>query len=358
MLKLANQVVDVYDDIAKDGLKKIAHKMGDVRVMSFSKKAALGDTDFALCVITKKASKLNKFPISDRDSTWLSNEFFDMNSHKLPKEAAEIAAYHIKKACERHGVRTTPAVEGMAKEASSNIYYESGKMSAAPVVVRPDLEKIADVERIGDNYTVAQYAFSTPAHVKVAARYFEDSHSKMPVEVRHKYASAIQRRARELGMPAEGGTVAKYAGDSFSPDLDAHLRMRATLLEVGDPDQKVRLQKLASVKGHTMPSQFAQLLHAFDKQAKLDRYYGGYLTDPFLSTFGLAAEDPYAGYLCKTASGKTLTSEQLKSVVGTQYKQIVDYFGPHFAEEMKKDPVAIFDSLPNDAKELIAGMAN
>jgi len=356
MLKLANQILDAYDDVGFQGLKKIARKNPSANLMTPGEKSRLQDTDYALSVITKKASKLNKFPINNPDNTWLSSEFFEQNHHKLPKTAAEIAAYHIKKACERYGIEPTPAVAGMAKEASSNIFFEGEALRPVKKTLQPDLEKIADVQGISENYTAAQYAFATPSHVKVACRYFEDHAEKIPHELRHKYASAIQRRAKELGMGQQKGTVEKYASDYYNPLVDAHLKSRAALLEVADPSLRGALEKIAGLKSELSPPQFARLLHGFDKRAKLDRYYGSFLKDPYLATFA-AAPDPYHGYSYKFAS-RELSAEQIRQLVDTKGAKIRDHFGPHFEAEMKKDPVAIFDSLPNDAKELLAGMAD
>ena len=356
MLKLANQILDAYDDVGFRGLKKIASKNPSAYLMTPDQRNQLQDTDFALSVITKKAAKLNKFPVNTKDNAWLSSEFFELNHHKLPKTAAEIAAFNIKKACERFGVQSSPAVEGLAKEASSNIFFEAEGLKPVRRSVQPDLEKIADVQAISDNYTAAQYAFSTPNHVKVACQYFADHAEQLPTDMRHKYAAAIQRRAAELGMGAQKGAVEKYASDHYSPMVDAHLRSRSSLLEVAEPGMRGALEKIAGLKSQLAPAQFAKLLHGFDKRAKLDRYYGSYLTDPYLATFA-GAPDPYHGYSYKFAS-KELSAEDIKAIIGSNSGRIRDYFGPHFEAEMKKDPVAIFDSLPNDAKELIAGMAD
>lgn len=356
MLKLANQILDAYDDVGFEGLKKIARKNPSANLMTSEQKCRLQDTDYALSVITKKASKLNKFPINNKDNTWLSSEFFEQNHHKLPKTAAEIAAFHIKKACERFGVEPTPAVAGMAKEASSNIFFEGEALRPVKRTMQPDLEKIADIQTVSDNYTAAQFAFATPNHLKVACRYFEDNVEKIPHELRHKYAAAIQRRSQELGMGQQKGAVEKYASDHYNPLVDAHLKSRASLLEVAEPSMRGALEKIAGLKNELSPSQFARLLHGFDKRAKLDRYYGSYLTDPYLSTFA-SAPDPYRGYSYKFAS-RELTAEQIRQLVDEKGAKIREHFGPHFEAEMKKDPVAIFDSLPNDAKELLAGMAD
>ncbi len=358
MLKLANQVIDVYDDVSFSGLIKLAKLAPDVHVMSAAERAELDDTDFALCMITKKASKLNKFPIDTRDNTWLSNEYFEQNCERLPKVAAETAAYHIKQACGKFGVAAKPAVVGMAKEASSNVYYESSteRLVKKASYQEVSLEKIANVQEIGDNYTHAQFAMSTPAHVKVASKYFAEKLDKIPMEQRHKYAAAIQRRAHELGMPPQGGAVIKYASDHYSGLVDAHLRSRASLLEVADPEHKEYLGKLASAKKELTPSQFAQALHGFDKKAGLTRYYGGFLTNPYEATFA-GEPDQYAGYRTKVAN-QDMGSDEIKALATAKYARIKEYFGHSLADELKKDPVPIFDSLPMDAKQILVGIAN
>lgn len=362
MLKLANQVVDFYDDVTKDGLRKIAHLAPGVVALSADERSRLRDDDFALCMITKKAAKLLKYPIHDRDSTWLSNQYFGLYHDNLPKTAAMIAARNIKTACARFGVPPTTAVNAFGgddseKVASSNVCYES---SAEPLEKRASfqevsLEKIAQVAEIGDNYTSAQYALSTPAHVKVACRYFEDKLDKIPLEQRHKYAAAIQRRAHELGMGQQKGAVVKYAADHYSAHVDSHIQSRATLLET-QPAQRDLLTKLAAAKKELPPAKFASALHNFDKQAGLTRYYGSALTNPYEATFA-AEPDQYAGYRVKVA-GITMTHEDVQSLASTKLAKVKEYFGDTIAQEFGKNPVAIFDSLPMDAKEILARISD
>lgn len=360
MFKLANQVIDVYDDVEKIGIRKIAALGPRINVMSPEEHAGLKDHDFALSVITKKASKLNKFPINSFDNTWLSNHYFDMNHMKLPKTAAQIAAVHIKKASERFSIKPLESILKVAasvtKEASSNAYYEGTEhLSRAKPVEKISLDKFAAVRDISDNYTHAQYAMKTPAHVKVACAYFEEKHGKMPLEYRHKYAAAIQRRAKELGMPVQEGRVAKYASDHYSGQVDAHIRSRLSLLETAPAATREGFEKMAAAKKELTPSQFAQMLHALDKKAGLSNYYGSHLQDPYLATFG-KEPDPYAAWRFKTAS-MNLQADDLRVLAAEKYAQIKNYFGSSIADEFKRSPVEIFDSLPNDAKEILAGIA-
>jgi len=361
MLKLANQVIDIYDDTSKEGMKKLAKLNPACNVLSAEDRAKLGDHDFALTVITKKAAKLNKYPICDTDSTWLSNQYFDMYSHRLPVEAQKIAAQNLMVACSKFKVAPSDALRKIAqpnvKLASSNVYYDQdGETKPVNRTVRIDMSKLAQVEDIGNNYTHAQYAMPTTLHVKMATKYLADNESKMPLGVRHKYAAAVQRRSHELGMGKQAGVVAKYASDHYSPMVDAHISARASLLE-SKPDLKALITKLGAAKKQYTPSQFAQLLHGFDKQAGLDRCYGSHLQNPYQATFA-SEPDPYHGFRYKTASQTVLEGDELSKLVNIKYAKIKEYFGEHLASELRRDPTTIFESLPRDAKEIIVGLAD
>jgi len=355
MFKLANQVLDAYDDVDKGLLKKLAAVSPKTHIMSHEELGKLADEDFALSIITKKASKLNKFPIDTVDNTWLSNYYFAENFEKMPKIAAETAAFHIKQACERFGIKPTKAVVGMSKEASTNLYVESETLQPKSVEKVADLTKFAQVEQIGDNYTFAQYAFATPSLLKLACDYFSEHAGKIPLEWRHKYAAAIQKRSSELGLGQQKGTIAKYASSYYSAHVDAHLRARSSLLETAEPKFRDALTKMASMKETLTPEEFARLLHGFDKRAGLCKYYNGGLTDPYVSTF--AAEAPTVKQMFKVGSTQ-MSEDEIKKVAEVKYDKIKEYFGAGVADELKKHGSQIFDSLPNDVKEVIASIAN
>lgn len=357
MLKLANQIIDAYDDVEREGLKKLAAINPSIYYMTPEERSTLRDGDFALSMITKKASKLNKYPIDSYDNTWLSNQYFETNCHKLPEMAAKIAAAHLKTACAKFKIDPTSAVtvfSSMCKEAGSNVFCEGQDTKLAKAnIVQVDLTKLANVAQMGSNPTHAQYAMRTPSAVKIASKYFDDNHKEMQVEDRHKYAAAIQLRAHELGMPAEKGMVGKYASDHYSGLVDAHLRARMSLL--GDSTNREVLSKMAAMKTELSPTDFARALYGFDKKAGLSRYYGSHLTDPFMATF--AAEPDPKPWRVKVGSTQ-LGGDDLKKLASEKYAKIKDYFGSSIADEFRKDPQSIFDSLPMDSKEVMAGIFN
>lgn len=352
MYKFANQIIDAYDDIYFQTLEKLAKERPDTNLMSPEEKLVLGDDDYALTFITKEAQKLGKFPVNDKDNTWLSNKFFEENHYKLASEAQKVAATFIKKACEAFQVEPCEAVVKLAGEARHNVVYEAACREARTLEVPAPQTKyaeFADVSRICDNYTHAQYVFSTPDHVKAACQYFEEKHQKMPLDLRHKYAAAIQIRSEELGMGTQKGTIAKYASNSYNAKLAGHMASRRQLL--GASPFAKELDKIAAAQSQYSPYQFAQVLAGFDKKAGLNQYYGGYLADPYQSTFSAPKEDSYK-WMNKKGS-RSLTAEEIEKVVGAHNSKIAEYIGKSAAEEMRKDPVAIFQSMPDDVKEII-----
>ena len=96
-MKLENQILDIYDDVCLEGsIQKIAQVMPggrrDAEFPTLEERDEKPDSAFALSVLTKSASKLNKYLVDSPVSTYLSNEYFARNYSKLPWEAQKIAA--------------------------------------------------------------------------------------------------------------------------------------------------------------------------------------------------------------------------------------------------------------------------
>lgn len=361
-MRLPNQILDAYDHIdagtPQDLLKIAKTAPENLHVMTSEERSGLSQHDFALSFITKEATVMRRFPIKTHDDTWLSNAMLGKTAHKLPQDAAGIAACFIKKACEKFEITPDPKIVELAKEASSNLYVEQDNdIPSVRLRKTATMSEFAEAEKIAGNHTFAQYAFPKPENVKMGEKYFAKFASKMPLEVRHGYAEALQKRAGELGMQDLTGEVGKYASDHYSALIGAHIRSRSSLLDGREGKYASALNNLSAARKQYPPSDFAKALHSFDKHAGLVKYYGSTLTDPYLATFA-TAPDKYAGYRTKTASGTELNPDQLKQLALSKYARIKEYFGSSLADEFKKEPMAIFDSLPMDSKEIIAGIAD
>lgn len=357
--KLEQCVLDLFDDCTLDQtLRKIACNLSnDIKreeLPTASERDSLEDYQFALTLITKTASKLNKFPINDKVNTAFSNEYFELNNHKLPIEAQKIAAVYIGKACDKFGIdaHNSVKVAGMNYEPRTNIFVES--------LLRPQdsrlIKMASPAAKISENYYAlgTKYAMPDETYLRKAEQYFEKHAKKLSPNERHEFATNVSKRSSELGIKIASVAISKYAGSNYNPDLESHLKLRQKLLDDASPYIPA-LRKLASFQSTTGPETFAKVLHEIDKKAGLNKYYDSSLCDPYASTFGSMSKT--AGYAYES-DGIYLTGDDIEKVARDKYDVLKNYFGHTLADGLKKEGTAAFEALPTDAKDIIARISN
>jgi len=357
--RLEQTVLDLYDDAAFDQtLKKIASNLSEEvrqdQLPTRHDRSQLEDDQFALTIITKTASKLNKFPINNRVNTALSNEYFELNHHKMPLDAQKTAAAHIQKACDKYGIDSHNSIKvaSMNHDPRTNLYVESASKPAKTFT-----KTAAKTPEITENYYAlgTKYPMPDADFVKKAESYFDKFAKKFSPEDRHTYATNVTKRASELGVKLASKAVEKYAGANYNPDVETHLKLRQKLLDEASPYVPA-LRKLASFQDQTDPTTFAKVLHEIDKKAGLDVHYDKNIADPFAATFG--AEMPkVAGYVYEK-DNIYLTGEDIEKVASDKYDTLKNYFGPTLADGLKKEGAAAFMALPTDAQDIIARISN
>jgi hypothetical protein len=113
------------------------------------------------------------------------------------------------------------------------------------------------------------------------------------------------------------------------------------------------LDKLADARPHMSPDDFAVTLSEFDKVAGLDCHYDQYVVDPYYATFGeKRASDSIA------IGNDIMYVKDLKRFAKVGRNTMKARFGEDMADEFVKDPVGIFNSLPNDQKKVLMRMAS
>ena len=318
-MSLCNQVLDLTDDTNKKLLKEIlegSEVPAMVKTAQVATRAAqekFNRADYALVAITKEGSELRKYPINDAANTWLSCRYFEKTAHKLPTRAREVTATMLKRACARFAVEESAGLKAQTTFRPGNLYYEAYDMTktAQPVAVET-------VQRDGSKHFYAlgdKYAMPNPEFLKRAGQYFVE-HEKAfsdPLE-RHTFADNALERAKELQVELmQKEALEKYAGADYGDILEAQLRMRHELLQA-KPELDEALIKVASYKKELQPQEFAKLLHGFDKKASLDKYYGGYLADPYKSTFETRFTKTASGYSYDSDEGNVSEKETDKSL--------------------------------------------
>ena len=368
MKTLESKIIDIFDDVnLGDTLQKIASKLpSDVRsgaLPTIEDRDDYDDTQFALSIFTKTAGKINKFPINTRINTALSNEYFDLNHHKLPHEAQKIAATYIKTACDRYGIEATESVKVASEKypIMTNIFFENQDLKPGGKLVTKEAQAVdsdyyyALTKQAGDGSVNRKYAMPNQEYLNKAVAYFDKYASKFSPEDRHQFASNVVKRAVELGVEVDSDNIQKYAGLNYNGCVGDYLSVRRKLLE-DHPQYTDALDKLAAYQPTTDPVTFAKVLHELDKKAGIDKYYDKYLADPYLSTFG--TETTKTASYVYNEDGILLTEDDLKKTANDKYATIKNYFGSTLADGLKKEGSAAFVALPKDAKDVIARIAN
>ena len=365
-MALVHQIIDFTDDIDRSLLKIAAAGAPDhvktAKILSAEERETLSTDQFALVMHTKEAQILKKFPTIDVANTWLSCQYFEKTSSKLPPLAQKIAASNLKRACAIYGIQSTPYVDKLASvSVSGNKYdeiksYKEDKMSS-------EVASTVEVKSDGTEHFYAlgeHYPMPTAEYVKKAAAYFNEHHREfMDAEDRFTFASHVQARAKELEASMDNQaevTLLKYAGQAYGDSVDRQLRVRDELLG-HKPEMKQALAKLASHRPTTEPVIFAKALYLFDKKAGLSKYYDSYLADAFRSTFENTRTKIASEYQWEDTGGVSLNGGDIEKAAEEKYEKIKSYFGTTLADSLKKHAVAIFESLPIDAKATIAKIA-
>lgn len=359
-MSLATQTLDFNDDLGLSQLRGLAGGIPEfVKTASIALReeaSKLENTSFALHALTKEGSRLRRFPVHTPADTWLSAAYFEKNAHKLPYQAARITASHIKAACQEFGLKTNSAVEqfGASEKPISNLYVEDAdhKKIASPRTIEAK-------PRDGVYALPGRYPLFSEDHVKTASRYFGEFFKDFEPADRHNYAANVLGRAEALSVTLPDGELLqlrKVAGTVYGDQVERQLTLRREFAQ-HRPEALTNLNKIASVQDKATPDQFAALLEKWDGENEMPKVYGRYLLDPYQATYDTQIEKN-AGFVFEDEqSGLTMTGPELSKVASEKYDKVKSYFGETLAGSLQKHGQSIFESLPLDAKLVIAQIA-
>jgi hypothetical protein len=212
-----------------------------------------------------------------------------------------------------------------------------------------------------------RYPIDSYAQVKAAGQYFGDYFRFFAPEERREYASNLvkQAEAMDIELPY---VALKYGASTLAPETEIKVAFDARRLELQSYPQQLRLlaevesailtqggTKLASLA--LCPEDACQLLAEFDRQTGLNHSYDSTISDPFYSIYGNPKVASKAAWSDIIGNDMVTYSDLHRlSRVGTH--TVRDTFGEDFQEEFRKDPIAVYESLPRDQKKMVIHMAN
>lgn len=207
-----------------------------------------------------------------------------------------------------------------------------------------------------------KYPLDTVEHIKTAEAYFEEEMPAFSLDDRREFAHNTHLRAQSEGVKLSG-RILEYAGSEYGPYVDSELLSREKKAAGTGHESlfSVLRQKLAEVS----PEVMVGLLKDADSVVGFDQSYG---------RVGVGVRDPYQavyGGGLKLAEEAELTKKDTYSWLnGTEYvsgpeltqlsgrsNKLDEMLGKGFSATFAKDPIGIFESLPEPQKVLVSRMA-
>jgi len=401
MIKTAGVVFDFYDDQGAFLKTKLAggtvpDSIAEAAVLSPEEHNALPDNAFA-AVIRNGDEVLRKFACVDKGNTLVSALYFLENRSKLPSSSNIKIAHNLVEACRFFDVVPPP---DLVKEAAGKVLIKGdgaeilapkqgekradltgtrvmpitpvapgkSKMASDPVIHDPYVDTTAVELRGGpvrqalpdELYAMVShdggrsFPLQTWGQVKKAAVFFEEQGKRMHPRSRKDFCTKLASRANELGVEVSG-VIRKYGSMSFATDreLGVAVETRRQLWRDHHDEAISLLDGLMEKRASMEPAVFAEGLAQIDVLAESDRHWGKDIPDPWLSTFGIEKTAEWRW----VHANDVLTEEQLKNFVTSSRKFLRQNFSEDLADELKKNPTSVFDSLPLPQQRVIARLA-
>jgi hypothetical protein len=239
------------------------------------------------------------------------------------------------------------------KEKDSNA--DCGPMKMANVVDVSELEAPVLVKKASAQHVALnQYPLDSYGDVQAAVRFFEENYLELTPEDRHDFAVKTAARADELGIELTE-LLDRYGSVEYSVDVEAHLANRRMLA----PDHAQLFNELQEKRASIEPDQFVKLLGEADEAAGLNWHYGGHLADPYYATYGgNKAKQANVTWSWKSNTGELINADQLKRLALDGRPMVEKQFTKDLADAFSKNPITIFESLPDLQKKVLARLAS
>lgn len=320
------RVYDLLDDLGfrllsgSPYFEKVAHlPIGDPSAIP-----SLEDSQFGVVFLTKKGEAIRKYPINDLPNTVLANVYFELTHEKLPPEAKVAAATKIKEASGLFGMKTLPAVEKYAVDATLEGNYVH-------------LDKVAE---------------STAGSGDILGHLQEEyvaNRERYSREEKKKLAAAMVPAAEKLGFDVHED-LKPFALRDPVVDQEAlfmQCAQRKRLLP-DHPEAMGLLDELIEKRATFEPKEVVQLLETFDRQFDLTSRW-----DRDLEPYGVLMEKvAYSSCPVDPGSSASPTKDEVSAFVSSNDDLLEKMFGKDFAAKVKKDPEAIW-GLPSASRRFV-----
>jgi hypothetical protein len=292
-----------------------------------------------------------------------SADNFQLDPYKWAAAVEEDnAELEKQKAVKEHEATETPQEEMVEQLTGKEVkpgFKGPGFKVAAITGQRPKVKLAVAAPSNPDDYavTLADGSCLYPIYdwdsVKLAEAYWLDNRHQMMPEMRRQFATKLAAKADQIGYYLDG--LIKEAGSTTYAQED-HIRdaidMRKVAFPRSSPEREF-LDGLFEKRAAIEPTIFAEALRRFDVNSGLAQGWDHAVLDPWASTFGKEADT-----VIWEKGADRVTASQLHNLALNHSGGLREKFTTGFIDEFEKDPVALFNSMPEPQKRIIARLAD
>jgi len=384
----AGIVLDQYDDVHCEVLKRTFQEPGNVpdmfKTASTDDPANLPDECFAL-ILMDRGQRMRKYAMHTPDTCAKSTFYFMECGGKLPPEAQKTAAFHLAESLALNGMQPPDAIlklanaavlEWRASNRPAQVLDAAGRVqSQLAKVARPELSNVVDItglhaepiqmeqvrpSSVADFALVkegqAKYPINTFDRLTRAVDYFGRHEMEFNPEDRMQYCTKVAAKINEIGLevPAHIRKYANAIRDNYAVAIAISRRAEAIPAYSDHQATLVGIAKEASA----MPGEFlVAVFEEFDKMAGIDDSWDlpNGVPNPVLSVYREKKAESGDDYIWDHGNDR-LTGLALNrfSAEGDARKMLSDLLSVDQVDEFVKNPIPIFESLPDPQKIQIA----
>jgi hypothetical protein len=351
--KYAGVILDWYDDqgaTLKHKFPTAEELPEQIKQASIPPKEKLGIEDFALVAIDE-GHAFRKYACIDPGTTMMSVLYFMEHGDKLPEGAQKLAAANLVDACIHHQILPPEALTKMAGKAGDVVDITG--QSPKPHIKKAASESDDDYAVVSPDGT-RKYPIHTWDLVKRAEDYFTDYRNHMHPEARRQFATKLAQKSFIIGYPISE-EIRNLGAQGYADD--DYMRAAVDMRKVACPQDQGAcefLDELFEKRAEMHPEVYAECLRRVDVDQGLDKTWDHLVIDPWSSTFGVKT----ASTIVWQQGAERVTDNELHNLARNYPARIQDMFSEDFVKEFQKDPEAMFKSLPDPQKKLLARLAN
>jgi len=234
----------------------------------------------------------------------------------------------------------------------------------------PAPETVVKQASIGDCLLVVdgegRFRCRNYGEIEKAAAYFEQFWTEFDLARRREFCTNLMTKAAAVGYPLPE-IVEKYGSREYDPLMSVYFAARQDAVQgnLELAEMYGRLEKVAAA-GQVDPDVMASALYDLDREAGLDRFYDAGIPDPIYSLFGHTKIAATAGeealptmWTWDNGLGDSVNEHEINQLINDTVSRelFAEQFDSDFVTQFSKNPIQVFDSLPDPTKAIIARLA-